>query len=208
MITRRSVLAGLMLVAGGGVYAQPTRPVRLLVARQRARGPASNCTAPCIRGSVYDVSNVGGTIVPAAIVASGRSPICDVVERPWRNNAPHVSSIPRGIYQARVRTDATKDWMIETPSRAWRIELANVPGGRSAIQFHYGEDERWSEGCLIVGRHRANSTTAGGFCQLQNADQALAALRQAVEAPGGDSARIEITVGDVSDLFVGAPTTC
>ncbi len=33
----------------------------------------------------------------------------------------------------------------------WRLELDNVPGGRSAIQFHFGRDAAWSKGCIIVG---------------------------------------------------------
>lgn len=207
MITRRSVLAGLVVIAGGAVHAQALRPVRLLVLRQPASIPSSNCTAPCIRGAVYDVSDVTGVIMPAAIYASGRLPICDVVERPWANNAPNVSAIPNGVYPARVRTDATKDWMRETPSRAWRVELSNVPGGRSAIQFHYGKDERWSEGCLIVGRHKG-ADTLSAHCQLEDADGALGALKGAIETSGADDRRIEVHVADLNGLFATGPSGC
>lgn len=212
MISRREVVLGLgaEALASEG-FAQPTlRPVRLLVARRIANVPANNCTAPCIRGSVYDVTNVSGPISAVAILAGQPTPICDVIERPWAGNAANVSSVPKGVYAARVRTDATKSWMIATPSRAWRIEIAGVPGGRSAIQFHYGTDASWSQGCFIVGKllQIPAGGVGAGYCQVTGADAALTALKNIIEAPGRDTTRIEVTVADSGDLFSNAATHC
>ncbi|KTE30409.1 MULTISPECIES: DUF5675 family protein [unclassified Sphingopyxis] len=213
MISRRVIVVALAGVAVSPVaFAQPTlRPVRLLVVRRPANLPSSNCAAPCIRGSVYDVGDVQGPIAPAAIFTSHRTPICDVIERPWAGNAPSISAVPKGVYAAKIRTDATKPWMETTPSRAWRIEISGVPGGRSAIQFHYGTDVKWSEGCFIVGR-LLDASTGGGiganYCKVEGADDALAALRSAIEGPGNDRTRIEVTVADSTDLFGSGATTC
>lgn len=207
-LSRRTVIAGFAIAAATAMAparAQSLRPARLLVARRRAPIPSSNCASPCIRGSIFDVSDIDGPIMPAAIVASGRAAICDVVERPWANNTPSVSAIPKGVYAAHIRTDATKTWMRATPARAWRIELSGVSGGRSAIQFHYGLDERWSEGCFIVGERLA---PGAAYCQLVRADAALATLRAHMEATGLYTQTIQVTVADTGDLFAGAATHC
>lgn len=208
---RRSVLAGLLAAVTVPAPAQPgLRQVRLLVIRRLASIPGNNCTAPCIRGRLFNVSDINGPLSPASIVATGRSPICDIIERPWRNNAPSQSAIPKGIYPAMIRTDETKDWMKGKPNRAWRLELANVPGGRSNIQFHYGLDEGWSEGCFIVGRSHAQIAQGIGtsYCQVTDGEASVAAIRAAVTGSGLDSSRIEVAVADHGDIFTNPDTTC
>ena len=191
--------------------AQPSlRRVRLLVVRTPAGIPANNCVSRCIRGRLYDVSDVSGSVLPAAIATSGRPPICDVIERPWAGNAAGRSAIPKGIYPATIRTDESKTWMKDKPDRAWRLELSGVPGGRSRIQFHYGLDETWSEGCLIVGRTLSQNRPLGSgeYCRLDGPEGAVAAIRNAVKAPGNDTGRIEVIVADLADLFPNRPTGC
>ena len=210
-VLRRTVLIGLVTTAAGTALAQPNlRPVRLLVVRRPAAIPSSNCAASCIRGKLFDISDITGALVPAAIVALGRTEICDVIERPWKDNAPSVSSIPKGIYAAKIRTDSSKTWMVGKPDRAWRLELQIVPGDRSNIQFHYGLDESWSEGCFIVGKPQPRSfqTIDASYCQLTDGESSVAAIRKAVTKPGADSSKIEITVADQDDIFTNLPTRC
>jgi hypothetical protein len=101
--------------------------------------------------------------------------------------------------------------MAGKPDRAWRLELSAVPGHRSAIQFHYGQDESWSEGCFILGVHVQPSDASGigsSYCKLTNGESAVSALRAAVKASGKDTNKIEVTVADYDDLFTGLPTHC
>ncbi len=209
---RRALLAAMSAAfLGGPALGQALRPTRLLVIRKPGLSVTNACVAPCVRGQIFDISAIVGTVSPAAIVASGAEPLCDTIERPWKNNLPSVSSIPKGVYRAAIRTDATKPWMVGKPNRAWRLELAGVPNGRTAIQFHFGADEKWSEGCFIIGDHLVTNTALGitpAYCKLTNGEATVAALRSCVTGPGRDSKQIEITVADVSDLFTGAQTTC
>lgn len=205
---RRHLLMGAAAVGLGALvvptaFAQVLRPVRLMLVRRPARIPSSACTARCIRGQLFDVSDAGNralddTILPLLRL---RTPICDTIERPWRNNQPSVSSIPVGIYGASVRTDATKPWMT-TLDRRWRLELSGVPH-RSAIQFHYGQDEAWSEGCFILGQLLSPGGTIGdaAYCQLTNGEVAVAALRAAVTDTGADATDIRVGVCDDTGLF-------
>jgi Family of unknown function (DUF5675) len=39
-------------------------------------------------------------------------PICCVLERPWKNNIPLISSIPAGDYAAFIREDGPKGWRV------------------------------------------------------------------------------------------------
>jgi hypothetical protein len=80
--------------------------------------------------------------------------LCDTVELSFEDNAVNVSAIPAGTYRATVRRDRTKKWMIDDITE-WRLELQGVPGDRRAIQFHYGKEASWSQGCIIVGSNNA-----------------------------------------------------
>jgi Family of unknown function (DUF5675) len=193
-------LANLGATAG---LAQKLRPVRLVVVRRPPQIPSSSCTARCIRGRIYDVSDMGDQALDTTILPllSLRQAVCDTIERPWANNQPNVSSIPAGVYGAQVRSDATKQWMT-TLDRRWRLELVGVPH-RSAIQFHYGQDEAWSQGCLILGQLLSDSGNVGeaAYCQLTNGEAAVAALRGAVASAGADQTAITVGVCDDAGLF-------
>jgi hypothetical protein len=195
-------------IAGGALTsesgAQALLPVRLLLLRRLGLSPSGQCTAPCVRGSLYDVSDLKGRALDDALIPlmGTRAALCDVIERPWKNNAPNVSAIPRGVYAATVRDDRSKPWMTNE-NRAWRLELGGT-GHRSNIQFHYGQDVAWSEGCFIVGALLQADDGAGlaaKYCALSDAEKAVSTIRAAVTAIGRDSKDIKIGVADHGGLF-------
>lgn len=207
--TFMKLASGLVISSGGAlgvgvVAAQQLVPVRLLVLRRVALSPTNHCKAPCIRGRLFDVSGMTSgpldeTLIPLVAKAP---PLCDVIERPWKNNTPFVSSIPRGQYSARIEDKATKKWM-DNENKRWRLELEGT-NPRSAIQFHYGEDVSWSEGCFIVGALRQSAESAGissSYCQLDGAENAIASIRQAVTALGRNAKDIKIGVANHNGLF-------
>lgn len=63
------------------------------------------------------------------------------LEEPWRDNQPHISCIPAGIYRC-VPHNGPKF------KNVWRLE--DVPG-RSAILIHAGNTTRDIEGCILLG---------------------------------------------------------
>jgi hypothetical protein len=64
------------------------------------------------------------------------------LEKPWAGNAPELSSIPVGTYDAILRYDHTDQW---------RIELKNVPG-RTNVQIHTGNTPDNTKGCILIGK--------------------------------------------------------
>jgi len=71
------------------------------------------------------------------------SPICYTMELPFRDNINDISSIPKGKYNAFIRTDK---------KLGWRIELINVPNSREHIQIHLGNFTSDITGCTLVGK--------------------------------------------------------
>jgi hypothetical protein len=57
------------------------------------------------------------------------------------NNQNYISSIPKGTYDAKIRTDGNK---------GWRIELIGVPR-RDNVQIHVGNYTGEIEGCILIG---------------------------------------------------------
>lgn len=206
-ISRRSLLVtGALSTAPALGRTQSLTPVRLMVVRRMGLSPTNQCVAPCIRGSIYDVSYMAGSLDDTLLpLLKTLKPVCDVIERPWKDNKPYVSAIPKGIYSASVRTDKTKPWM-DNENKLWRLELAGALMQRSAIQFHYGKDVNWSEGCFIVGSLLQSGDAAGvtaRYCSVENGEAAVAALRAVVTATGRDSKKISVGVTDDSGLFPG-----
>lgn len=66
------------------------------------------------------------------------------VERPWKNNKPHISCIQAGVYEAFTRV---------SPTNGKVIELKDVPG-RSHIQLHIANWAWQLEGCIGPGLER------------------------------------------------------
>lgn len=193
------------LGAPNPVWSQPLVPVRLLVLRRPGLSIVNECIAPCIRGSIYDVSDLGDAGLDTTVVAAlgTRKPICDVIERPWKDNAPNKSSIQRGKYKAKIRDEPTKNWMKGAPNKAWRLELEGTPH-RTAIQFHYGTDVDWSQGCFIVGSLLQSGDAKGltaAYCKLEGSEAAVAALRDIVTASGRNPQDIRIGIADSSEIF-------
>ncbi|MCA3451371.1 MAG: hypothetical protein INF92_13600 [Rhodobacter sp.] len=211
-MTRRDFLAlsCVTVFAPFVVTAQSLPPVRLLILRRPAVLGSDNCSAPCIRGSIYDVSFEGVFAPDTWSIPFGQVPICDVIERPWANNAPNVSAIPAGTYTAHVRDDATKTWMTNL-NRRWRLQIDSVQS-RSSIQFHYGKDEQWSQGCFIVGDHLVDAPSlndlSGPYCKVSNGEAAIERLRAAVTLPSVDNRKIEIAVSSRGSLFADMTQGC
>jgi len=70
-------------------------------------------------------------------------PICNTLERPWRDNLKGVSSIPAGLYICN-RVAATNKIPYE------HFLLSGVPG-RDGIAIHKGNTIEDIEGCILVG---------------------------------------------------------
>ena len=206
-LRRRDVIVGAMatsamLLAPQFSRAQALLPARLLVVRKPGFSLSNDCIAPCIRGKIYDVSSLGDYSLESVSLPVLGAPICDTIERPWRNNRPNVSSIPVGKYSAVFRDDATKSWM-NTLNKRWRIEPEGVPH-RSNIQFHYGNDVDWSEGCFIVGDLIQPDGSTGmetTYCSVSGGEAAVERLREAVSAPGLDTSALEIGVTNDYGVF-------
>lgn len=64
------------------------------------------------------------------------------LERPWKNNAPNISCIPKGIYQC--------DWTFSPKLLRSTYQIMKVPG-RSGIRFHPGNYFFDIEGCILLG---------------------------------------------------------
>lgn len=90
--------------------------------------------------------------------------IAYVLEKPWLNNRPLVSSIPDGIYGGTLRYDHADKW---------RIELRGVPG-RGNIQIHTGNSSDDTEGCILVGLRLGKD-----LCSVLDSKSAYAALKNA-----------------------------
>ena len=68
---------------------------------------------------------------------------CFTVERPWLNNKPSVSCIPRGIYTVKFGRFHRGGYNC--------YELLDVPG-RSLIKIHVGNTMDDVIGCIAVGK--------------------------------------------------------
>lgn len=77
----------------------------------------------------------------------------DTLERPWLDNRPNVSCIPKGTYPLRKKRGGTYYRSYSSPERfghPYVVEVAKVPG-RSAILFHGGNTIEDIEGCILPG---------------------------------------------------------
>lgn len=179
MISRRDVLLGTpaLLCAQAVAGAAPTA-VQLLVVRE-GREPRACGERKFTPGALYGVP--AAIKLQDAVPPLGMDRIAKVEELGYEGNTPQISAIPTGIYRAFIREDATKPWMTNR-DRRWRIELQGVPGGRSAIQFHYGTDYSWSAGCIIL----TGDVAEGLSCRSaeSTSEAVVARLRAYVESAG------------------------
>lgn len=141
----------------------PSRAAEVRAHLQLKRQPNWDKTCvSCIPGELFGMDG----ILPEKL--------CDTVELSFEDNKANASAIPSGTYVANIRTDRTKAWMKDDISE-WRLELAGVPGGRRAIQFHYGKDAGWSRGCIIVG---TNNPLVCGSSECKFSDSPLAGVKK------------------------------
>lgn len=72
-------------------------------------------------------------------------PMCVTLEETWLDNLPRESCIPEGVYdvEAYSGTKYKNVWLVK-----------NVPN-RSAILIHWGNTERNTAGCILVGSYYA-----------------------------------------------------
>lgn len=68
--------------------------------------------------------------------------VCKSLERPWKNNAKNISSIPRGIYDCK--------WTFSPRLMRYTYEVLKVPN-RSGIRFHKGNYFFDVDGCILLG---------------------------------------------------------
>ncbi len=176
-MTRRLIA----LLLATACWSASASDVQLLLVRN-AKSDTS-CDDAVFHGRLFTVPM--GTSLEAVGSTLGLTLLTRVQELPYEDNAQGASAIPAGTYTAKVRTDETKNWMKGKPHRAWRLELdmAHRSGvERSAIQFHYGEDQSWSKGCVIL---TGSAPSRPLVCMEEDAadspDEAVAAVRIYVE---------------------------
>ena len=92
------------------------------------------------------------------------TPLCLILERPWLDNQPDLSSIPTGTYQVSAYS---------SPAHPNVWELQNVPN-RTSILIHNGNTEADSSGCLICGQ---SFGSLNGLPAVLNSNAALTYLR-------------------------------
>jgi hypothetical protein len=211
-MTRRSVILAsstAALCAATKTNAQLLPRLHLMVIRRPGLSATNQCIAPCIRGSIYDVTSESEPVSSLTATLAAKQPICDVIERPWQNNKPYVSAIPTGRYESKIRDDASKSWM-DTIDKRWRIELLGTKP-RTNVQFHYGQDVSWSEGCFIVGSHVQSAEADGitsSYCRVDYGEAAIARLRALTQQTTVSPDPPIVTVLDETGLFPGVQPTC
>ncbi len=67
---------------------------------------------------------------------------CLTLERPWKNNQPDVSCIPKGEYLGKLNLGSKFGYPV------WQLQ--NVPG-RTAIEVHPANLVSQLEGCIALG---------------------------------------------------------
>lgn len=85
-------------------------------------------------------------------------PFCVTLEETWLGNKRRESCIPEGTYEA-VAYSGTKY------KNVWLIK--DVPN-RSAILIHWGNTERHTAGCLLVGKYFARFGDRNGVADSRN----------------------------------------
>jgi hypothetical protein len=163
--------------------------VQLLLLRD-GKEPLTCGTTRYMKGDLYGVP--AKVKLEDVTLPMGLTHIARVEELPYELNVPNVSSIPAKTYSAVIRTDKTKPWMTNE-NRSWRLELQGT-NPRSAIQFHYGKDFRWSAGCVILTGTNDLACKEG----RDSPEEAVAALRNYVITGHNSSTKIHVKVAFAS----------
>ena len=81
-----------------------------------------------------------GSITKGTLTAGVFS--CDTLELPWRGNATNLSCIPAGTYNCL--------WEYQNDLTEYHYQLQAVLG-RTGVFIHQGNEEKDTEGCVLVG---------------------------------------------------------
>ena len=93
-------------------------------------------------------------------------PVCVTLEETWLDNIPQESCIPEGVYEVKAYS-GTKY------KNVWQVY--GVPG-RSAILMHWGNTERNTAGCLLMGQYFADFGDRKGVANSLNTIEMLRRL--------------------------------
>lgn len=90
---------------------------------------------------------------------------CNTLELPWKNNQRRVSRIPDGVYVANKH---------KSPKFGESIHIRDVEN-RSEILIHYGNYNRNTLGCVLVGENFAD-IDGDGHLDVTNSRQTMKEL--------------------------------
>ena len=135
---------------------------------------------------------------------------CHTLELPWLNNVPNVSCIVAGRYKLIQRTESGKAnkqkiYYIGKPLEKimsnGMIEISGIPGGRSMILIHKGNQIKQIEGCVLIGDH---IYTTKSFSKVLTSQQAYDRFYPMVmgELLKGEEVYIDIKWTDRADKLV------
>ena len=91
--------------------------------------------ARLVRKSMDDIRGVIGTLSIEDVQ------VCYTLERPWQNNSPEISCIPKGFYLCK---------RIVSPKFGTTFEITKVID-RTHVLFHSGNSIQDTRGCVLLG---------------------------------------------------------
>ncbi len=151
--------------------------VKMLLVREAEAN--RQCDISVMHGKLYKVPSSQN--LNTLNMSIGLQQITQVEEIPFEGNVSNASAIPDGIYEAKIRKDESKDWMVGEPLRSWRLELLST-NPRSNIQFHYGQDSSWSSGCIILTGDGQQQNFCSSNGSENSSENAVAKVKEYVEA--------------------------
>lgn len=120
---------------------------------------------PSLEPIEYKISRVSTSTKDGTfgVFLINNTPICVTLEETWLNNIPRESCIPEGVYTVRAYS-GTKY------KNVWQIY--GVPK-RSAILIHWGNTERNTAGCVLMGKYFAKFGDRQGVADSKNTIELL-----------------------------------
>lgn len=105
------------------------------------------------------------------------STVFHTIERPWLDNKPRVSCIPKGTYQ--FAPHGWEDGSTDHMTRVW--ELLDVPD-RTGILMHVGNTSKDVIGCIAIG---LTTGVVDGHPACLQSKQAIDLLREQIGQESG-----------------------
>lgn len=106
--------------------------------------------------------------------------MCKTLELPWRDNANSISCVPAGTYKVKKYSSETYPGV---------YELQDVPG-RSKILIHWGNYNRNTQGCILVGSEHKD-IDGDGLRDVRHSRKTLRQLKNKI-----DYKEFELTILD------------